>query len=71
MAKTRLVPITDPAELTALRAGAGGLDCPALYEPPAGQADQTVYADADELRAWRAGQLGDGGSQNTSEGSQR
>jgi hypothetical protein len=55
--KTRLAPVTDPAELKAIRAG--GLDAPALYEPPAGQADQTVYADADELRAWRA-------SQNTS-----
>lgn len=54
MAKTRLIPITDPAELTILRAG--GIECPALYEPPAGQVDQTVYADADEYRAWKSSQ---------------
>lgn len=52
MAKTRLIAITDPAELAAIRAG--GLEAPALFEPPAGQADQTVYCDADEYRAWKS-----------------
>lgn len=50
--KQKLVAITDPIELEVLRAG--GLECPALYEPPADQVDQTVYADADEMRQWRA-----------------
>lgn len=50
--KQRLVAITDPAELVILRAG--GLECPALYEPPKDQADQTVYCDADEYRAWKS-----------------
>jgi hypothetical protein len=56
MSKIRLVAVTDPAELKALREG--GLDCPALYEPPTGQADQTVRVDADELRAWRSARDG-------------
>lgn len=55
MAKTRLIAITDPAELAAIRSG--GLEVPALFEPPAGQADQTVYADAEEYRAWKAAQV--------------
>lgn len=56
MAKTRLIAITDPAEVAAIRAG--GLECPALFEPPVGQVDQTVYADADEYRAWKASKSG-------------
>jgi hypothetical protein len=63
MAKTRLAPITDPAELAALRTG--GLDCPALYEPPPGQADQTWYVDAGELRAWRSARTSQGNDHGT------
>lgn len=54
--KPRLTRIWDQIELAKLQAGEGSLDVPKLMPGEGGW-----YADADELRAWRASQSTSGG----------
>ena len=53
--KPILMQVSDPAEIAALRAGYGRLDTPCIvnFNTPN---DPRYFADADELRQWRAAQ---------------
>jgi hypothetical protein len=59
--KPKLVILRDPAEIAALLAIEGNLDAPVLFKGMCADGPQYA-ADADQLRAWRAG------SANTSQG---
>jgi hypothetical protein len=52
MSKPRLVEITDPIEYEAIMRDPSRLEVPSISE----SGDGRVWADADELRAWRASQ---------------
>jgi hypothetical protein len=49
--KPRLVEVTDAVEYEAIMRRAGHLDVPSITE----SSDGRIWADADELRAWREG----------------
>jgi hypothetical protein len=63
--KPRMVTVVDDELAALLKYGPDDLGTPTLYKCGA-----EWKANADELRRWRAGQPGDGGLQNTSQGQQ-
>ena len=56
LAKPRYIQVVDPKELAALIEGSGKLGMPLLVV-----INKAMYADADELRAWRSHNQSEGG----------
>lgn len=65
MDKPKMIEITDHHELARLWDSRDDLNMPTLVRRPGGALGHRVYADASELRAWRALQSqSDGGSEH-------